>query len=67
MGLLNDWNKTQTSISPGALEVRFRETVNHNGAPYRLALTYESDTHFDALVLLDHIPHNDMVWALPPP
>jgi hypothetical protein len=32
-GLTDQWTGTATSIKPGALEVVFRETVNHNGAP----------------------------------
>lgn len=41
------------------LEVTWKELVEHKGAPFRVALTYESDVHYDEFVLLDHIPHND--------
>ena len=38
---------------------QFRETINHNGAPYRVAFTFGNDTLYEEYVLYDHIPHND--------
>ncbi len=44
---------------PGWQAIEFRETINHNGAPYRLALSFNDDDNFNTHVLLDQIPHND--------
>jgi len=58
-GLEGDWRATSTTVAPGPLAVTFRETINHPGAPYRIALSVESDGRYDDFVLLDHVPHND--------
>jgi hypothetical protein len=42
------------------VEIHFEETISHSGAPFRIALSYDDDTHFDELILQDHIPHNDL-------
>ena len=31
----------------------------NQGAPFRIALSYTDDSHYNELILLDHIPHND--------
>jgi len=46
-------------LQPGKLNVSIGETVNHIGAPFRIALSIGSDDYYDRFVLLDHIPHND--------
>jgi len=48
-----------TDLIPGVQEFTFRETINHNGAPYRIAISFKNDDNFDDHVLLDNIPHND--------
>jgi len=58
-GQRNDWGATYTPLKPGIQDITWRETINHNGAPYRIALTVENDDHYDEFVLIDHIPHND--------
>jgi len=58
-GQRDDWNATYTSIPPGPVDITFRETINHKGAPYRIALTIQNDSHYDEFVLYDHIPHNE--------
>lgn len=48
-----------TVLAPGTNYFTFRETVNHNGAPYRIAISFNDDDGYDQYVLLDHIGHND--------
>lgn len=48
-----------TQLEPGWQAITFRETVNHPSAPYRLALSFETDDFYDTHVLMDQIPHND--------
>eukprot|EP00808_Paulinella_micropora_P019235 g67823.t1 len=48
-----------TALRPGRTLLKFRETVNHAGAPYRVALSVGGQTRFEEHVLLDHVPHND--------
>ena len=53
-------------MSPGWQVVRFKETINHEGAPFRIALTIGgSDSRYSDFVLLDHIPHNDASSTTP--
>lgn len=59
VGLTDDWTAVYTDLTPGPMWVTFRETINHMGAPYRIALTVGSDSNYDNYVLLDHIPHNN--------
>jgi hypothetical protein len=47
-----------TTLAPGFHTIQFRETIDHRGAPFRIALS-DSDDNFDKYVLLDHIPHCD--------
>jgi len=57
----NNWESGTpvTVMYPGWQAIEFRETINHNGAPYRLALSFNDDDNFNTHVLLDQIPHND--------
>jgi len=52
-------NDIYTTLTPGVNTIRVTEAMNHNGAPFRLAMSYDSDDSYDQLVLLDHIPHYD--------
>jgi len=52
-----------TTLSPGKVTVSIAETMAHNGAALRFALSYDSDDHFDKLVVLDHVPHYDTTSA----
>eukprot|EP00961_Rhodomonas_salina_P184382 2489787-Rhodomonas_salina.2 len=58
-GQLNDWDAAVTTLSPGKQLLEFRETIVHNGAPSRIALTIENDSRYSDFVLMDHIPHNN--------
>ena len=49
-----------TEVAPGPLTVTWRETISHSGAPVRFALSVGGDCEFESLVLLDHVPHNDV-------
>jgi hypothetical protein len=65
-GLGNRYDLPGTVLQPGPLTVVFRETINHAGAPYRLALTTGGkDDRFDDFVLLDHVPHCDGCGSVP--
>jgi len=50
----------KTTLSPGIVTIVLAETINHIGAPYRVAISVGSDNYFDSLVLVDHIPHEDL-------
>lgn len=66
VGLWNRFDLPGTVVQPGPLTVVFRETVDHAGAPYRLALTVGGkDDRFDEFVLLDHLPHCDGCGSVP--
>jgi hypothetical protein len=54
---------TKTTIAPGFYTVVLHETINHKGAPFRFALSYDDDSHYDQIVLYDHLPHNDATSA----
>eukprot|EP01012_Entosiphon_sulcatum_P015189 TRINITY_DN2019_c0_g1_i2.p3 TRINITY_DN2019_c0_g1~~TRINITY_DN2019_c0_g1_i2.p3 ORF type:complete len:258 (-),score=52.29 TRINITY_DN2019_c0_g1_i2:311-1027(-) len=58
-GQFNNWTAPFTELAPGRQTLRFRETINHPGSPYRVAFTWGDDTKYDRFVVLDHIPHND--------
>lgn len=47
-----------TTLQVGRTEIRWRETISHTGAPYRLAMSFNDDSHYEDYVLLDQIPHN---------
>lgn len=49
----------RTTLSPGRQTIQLKETINHNGAPRRIAISYGDDSKYDDLVLYDHIPHFD--------
>jgi len=51
-----------TTLNPGKVVVTLQETINHHGAPFRIALSPNDDTHYDQYILLDHVPHND-AWG----
>lgn len=55
----NDFATGLTELSPGPNVFTFKETINHVGAPYRIAISAINDDQYDTHVLLDHIPHND--------
>mmetsp|Transcript_8622 Transcript_8622/g.9799 ORF Transcript_8622/g.9799 Transcript_8622/m.9799 type:complete len:322 (+) Transcript_8622:27-992(+) len=57
-GLRDKWDRQFTTMRPGRQTVKFRETVNHEGSPYRISISVGSDDHYDEHVLLDFIPHN---------
>ena len=40
--------------------MRWEETVNHHGAPFRIAISPDSDENYEKLILIDHLPHNDL-------
>lgn len=39
------------------------ETINHLGAPFRIALSPVDDSRFNEFILLDMVPHNDQGGA----
>jgi hypothetical protein len=49
----------KTTLPPGWVLLRFEETICHDGAPIRIAISVNSDNNFDQHILADHIPHND--------
>jgi len=49
-----------TSLSPGPMNITYEETINHNGAPFRLAISVGDDSNYDKMILLDQVPHNDL-------
>jgi len=51
--------QANTILTPGKLVITLQETINHIGAPFRIALSPADDTHYDEYILLDQIPHND--------
>ena len=67
VGLTNDWKPETpvTDIQPGKQRLRFTETINHQGAPFRVALSFNTDSEYSMHVLLDHIPHNDAIEQTP--
>jgi len=58
-GLYRFGSGTITTISPGKLTLIWEEATDHKGAPFRVALSVNSDTNYDSHILYDHIPHND--------
>jgi uncharacterized integral membrane protein len=51
---------TTTTYSPGGNIIYWHETINHHGAPFRIALSMSNnDNDYDQYILLDHLPHND--------
>jgi len=46
-----------TNLKPGWNTISWEESINHKGAPFRVAILDETETA--KVVLLDHIPHND--------
>eukprot|EP00462_Mataza_sp_D1_P005008 CAMPEP_0175115360 /NCGR_PEP_ID=MMETSP0086_2-20121207/17515_1 /TAXON_ID=136419 /ORGANISM="Unknown Unknown, Strain D1" /LENGTH=242 /DNA_ID=CAMNT_0016395405 /DNA_START=52 /DNA_END=780 /DNA_ORIENTATION=+ len=52
-------SQTKVALAPGPMIVEWEETINHNGAPFRIAISTINDTNFDQLVLVDHLVHND--------
>lgn len=50
---------TTTLVGGTVYNITFEETINHNGSPIRIALSYDDDSKYDQLILLDHVPHND--------
>lgn len=40
------------------LAVVFEESIAHKGAPFRIALSGESEDEYESCVILSHIPHN---------
>jgi len=52
-----------TLVGGQTYNLTFEEQINHDGSPIRIALSYDDDTKYDKLVLLDHIPHNNLGTA----
>lgn len=52
-----------TTLKPGWTTFTWEESVTHTGSPFRLAILDETETA--KIVLLDHIPHNEL--SLPTP
>jgi len=50
-----------TTIAPGPFTIVWEELIDHIGSPFRIAISYNNDTLYDSLILLNHIPHNDIV------
>jgi len=48
-----------TVVQPGPYTFRWAEIVNHNGAPYRIALSWLGDNKYNSFVLINLIPHSD--------
>ncbi|EFC38007.1 predicted protein [Naegleria gruberi] len=48
-----------TILQPGKQILQFEETISHTGAPFRIALSINSDSNYEKYILIDHIPHND--------
>jgi len=61
------WGSGQpnTNLAPGNITLQWLESVNHAGAPFRIALSYGDDTHYNTWILLDHLPHNDQQGNVP--
>lgn len=59
-GQYNDFSLTATTLRPGLNTLEFRETIAVQGAPYRIALSYDTDDRFNDFILLDQIPHNNL-------
>jgi len=57
---------TRTSLAPGPNVVFWEETICHRGAPFRIALSVNSDSNYDQHILFDHILHNDASDCSPP-
>jgi len=49
-----------TTLAPGELTVHWEEFINHYGAPFRIAISVGSDSNYDNLILIDHLPHMDV-------
>eukprot|EP01129_Flabellula_baltica_P014817 TRINITY_DN7212_c0_g1_i1.p1 TRINITY_DN7212_c0_g1~~TRINITY_DN7212_c0_g1_i1.p1 ORF type:complete len:287 (+),score=47.11 TRINITY_DN7212_c0_g1_i1:31-861(+) len=45
-----------TVLSPGINTISLYETIPHDGSPFRVALSVNSDDYYEDLVLMDHIP-----------
>jgi len=53
----NDFTGAVQDVQPGPFTVMIEEAINHNGSPWRISLSAESDDN-EACPLLDHIPHD---------
>lgn len=49
----------RTAMKPGVNIIEWDETINHNGAPYRIALSIGNDNGYDNVILVQHLKHND--------
>lgn len=38
-----------TTLQPGKQTLQFEETISHTGAPFRIALSIDSDSNYDSL------------------
>lgn len=54
-----------TTIAPGPLTVKWRETIYHPGAPARIALSVDGDCGYSEIPLAIGIPHNDASSTMP--
>jgi hypothetical protein len=50
-----------TTLQPGPNVFKFYESIAHEGAPMRVAISMNDDKGFDDHVLASHIPHNDAI------
>jgi len=48
-----------TTLQVGWNTIVLEESISHNGAPFRIALSREGVDTYEDGILLDHIPHND--------
>jgi hypothetical protein len=55
------WGSGQkvTTLQPGEQILKWEETINHKGAPFQIAISVGSDDHYQRMIVVDHIPHND--------
>jgi len=51
-----------TIVKPGVVTIKWEESINHIGAPFRIALSPGDDASYDKYILAAHIPHNDF-WS----
>jgi len=49
-----------TTIAPGTYTLHWEEFINHDGSPFRIALSIGSDDNYEEHILVDHLPHMDV-------
>ena len=48
-----------TVLQPGVNLLSWVETISHDGSPFRIALSYNDDSHYDSWILVDH---SEFLW-----